>query len=70
MEDTKIRNIKNYETKLYLILVEELADGARWLPYGKLAEKLGCSWSTVTRNVGKLMESDLIGYSDGKLYLK
>ena len=65
-----VMKLENYETRLYFLLADELADGARRVDYEDVARRLGCSRSTVTYNVGKQMSSGVIGCINGKLYLK
>lgn len=65
-----VQRIENYETRLWLVLSDELSAGARRISYEELARRLGCSRSTINYNVGKLMSSGLIGIESGKLYLK
>lgn len=65
-----VTRLENYETRLYCLLADELAEGARRVDFEDIARRLGCSRSTVTYNVGKLMSAGVIGCIDGKLYLK
>ena len=65
-----ITRLENYETRLYCLLADELAEGARRVDFEDIARRLGCSRSPVTYNVGKLMSAGVIGCADGKLYLK
>lgn len=65
-----VMKLENYETRLYCLLADELGNGARRVDYEDVARRLGCSRSTVTYNVGKLMSSGVIGCINGKLYLK
>lgn len=67
--DTYLK-IENNEIKLFRLLAEELAQGAKRVNYDNLAEKLSCARSTVRYNVGKLLSAGVIGTDDGKLYLK
>lgn len=68
--DSAVQRIENYETRLYCLLAEELAAGPRRVDFEEYARKMGCSRSTVTRNVGKLLDAGIVGVKDGKLFLK
>ena len=65
-----MQRIENYETRLYCLLAEELANGPRRVNFEEAARQIGCSRSTVTRNVGKLLAAGILGVEDGKLFLK
>ncbi len=70
MDYERILKIENYELKLYHLLEIELAAGAKRLDYKDLSDRIGCSRSTISRNVGKLFSAGLIGFDHGKIYLK
>lgn len=68
--DGAVQRIENYETRLYCLLADELACGPRRVNFEEYARKMGCSRSTVQRNVGKLLAAGILGVEDGKLFLK
>lgn len=70
MNEEAIRKIEKLELKIYLKLEELLKDGPRRVSYDEIAKACFCSRGSVTYNVGKLLSDNVLGYQNGKLYLK
>lgn len=70
MNEEAIRKIEKLELKIYLKLEELLKDGPQRVDYDEVAEACSCVRGSVTYNIGKLLSANIIGYRDGKLYLK
>ena len=56
-------------TKIIDYLLTELSDGAKFVPYRKIAKVVGRSYGTVKYSIDKLIEMGMLRIIDGKLSL-
>lgn len=64
-----IAGLDNNTQRVYRALVEQLADGDKWIDYKALAKRLGIHRNTFAYHVKKLEEAKYIGTRNGKHYL-
>lgn len=56
-------------SKIMNYLFEELADGAKYVPYRTIAKEIGKSYHSVKYSIGRLMKMGMVFIEDGKLSL-